>query len=116
MSALRTVSLRNLRAHKVRLALTVISVLLGTAFVAGSFVFTDTLKRSFDTIFATSDKGIDARVQSAHDYSPGVPVSLVPQLQKVAGVRVVQPQVSGGIVLVDDHGKKVDTGGAPSVG
>ena len=61
--AMRKVSLRNLRAHKVRLLLTLISVLLGTAFVAGSFVFTDTLKQSFDTIFATSDKGIDTRVQ-----------------------------------------------------
>lgn len=115
-NALRTVSLRNLRAHKVRLALTVISVLLGTAFVAGSFVFTDTLKQSFDTIFATSDKGIDARVQTAHDYSPGVPVDLVSRLRQVPGVRVVQPQINGGVVLVDDHGKKVDTGGAPSVG
>ena len=34
MSAMSTVSLRNLAAHKVRLTLTLISVLLGTAFVA----------------------------------------------------------------------------------
>ena len=44
-SAMRRVSLRNLGAHKVRLVLTVISVVLGTAFVSGSFVFTDTLQR-----------------------------------------------------------------------
>ena len=108
--------MRNLRAHKVRLALTVISVLLGTAFVAGSFIFTDTLKQSFDTIFATSDKGIDARVQPSKSFAAGVPVSAVPLIEKVPGVRAVQPQVQADIVLVDPDGKRIDTGGAPSTG
>lgn len=113
---MRTVSVRNLRAHKVRLALTVISVLLGTAFVAGSFVFTDTLKKSFDTIFASSDKGLDVRVTDKGDFSTGVPVSMVAALEKVPGVRAVQPQIGADIVLVDDTGTRVDTGGAPSEG
>ena len=39
-SVMRKVSLRNLGAHKLRLALTVFSIVLGTAFVAGSIVFT----------------------------------------------------------------------------
>jgi putative ABC transport system permease protein len=116
MSAMRTVSLRNLRAHKVRLALTLISVLLGTAFVAGSFVFTDTLKQSFDAIFQTSDKGIDARVQAVHGYQAGVPVGLLPTIKQVPGVRAVEPQIGAGMILVDDHGKRVNTGGAPSRG
>ena len=51
--------MRNLLAHKVRLLLTLISVVLGTAFVAGSFVFTDTLQHSFNTIFA------DARTRAS---------------------------------------------------
>jgi putative ABC transport system permease protein len=116
MSAMTTVSLRNLRAHKVRLALTVISVLLGTAFVAGSFVFTDTLKHSFDTIFASSDKDIDARVLPVHDYGAGVPVGAVAALRTVPGVQAVQPIIGADLVLVDDKGKKIDTGGAPSQG
>ena len=115
-NAMTKVGLRNLRAHKVRLALTVVSVLLGTAFVAGSFVFTDTLKRSFDTIFATSDKGIDARVQPRHDYGRGVPLGTVAAIEKVPGVRAAEPEISGDLVLVDRTGKKVSTGGAPSVG
>jgi putative ABC transport system permease protein len=116
VSGMRTVALRNLRAHKVRLALTVISVLLGTAFVAGSFVFTDTLKKSFDTIFATSDKGIAARVQAKHAYTAGVPVGMLPALERVPGVRAVQPTIESQLVMVDDKGKKIDTGGAPSQG
>jgi putative ABC transport system permease protein len=116
MSAMSTVSLRNLAAHKVRLTLTVVSVLLGTAFVAGSFVFTDTLQRSFDTIFNTSSKGIDAQVQPRHDYDPGVPVTLVPKLERVPGADVVEPTVQGAIVLVDPDGKKIESNGAPSEG
>ena len=83
MSAMRKVSMRNLMAHKVRLALTIVSVLLGTAFVAGSFIFTDTLQRSFDTIFETSDKGIDTQVKPVHESDPGVPIALVNKIADV---------------------------------
>jgi putative ABC transport system permease protein len=116
LAGMRSVALRNLAAHKVRLALTLISVLLGTAFVAGSFIFTDTLKKSFDTIFATSDAGIDARVQPAHGYQAGVPMSLLPTIEHVPGVRTVETVVRSPLVLVDDTGKRVDTNGAPSQG
>jgi len=113
---MRSVAMRNLAAHKVRLALTLISVILGTAFVAGSFIFTDTLKKSFDTIFDTADKGIDARVQPAHGYQAGVPINLVPTIEHVSGVRTVETVVRSPMVLVDDTGKRVDTNGAPSLG
>ena len=111
---MRTVSVRNLAAHKVRLLLTVVSVLLGTAFVAGSFIFTDTLSHSFTKIFDTADKGIDARVQAQKSYQPGVALSVVDKIKTVPGVRVVQPVADQPIVLIDKHGKRVQTGGAPS--
>ncbi len=110
------VSLRNLRAHKVRLVLTLVAVVLGTAFIAGSFVFTDTLSGSFSDIFKTSDEGIDAQVRPTHDFAAGVPDGTVAALARVPGVRAVQPQISGPVVFVDARGKRVDTGGAPSVG
>lgn len=116
MSAMRKVAVRNLAAHKVRLALTIASVVLGTAFVAGSFVFTDTLKRSFDTIFQTSDKGIDAQVRPAHEGDPGVPTALAAKIRAVPGVATVEPRVSGVAVLVDAHGNKLQSNGAPSEG
>jgi putative ABC transport system permease protein len=108
------VGFRNLRAHKVRLLLTVVSVLLGTAFVAGSFVFTDTLKHSFNAIFAAGLKGIDTRVEPQHNYDPGVPADLAAVIGKVPGVAKVSPQVSTPAVVVDSHGKRLQTGGAPS--
>ncbi len=117
-SPMRKVSLRNLAAHKVRLALTVLSVVLGTAFVAGgSFVFTDTLQKTFDSIFENTAQGVDVRVSMEERNTSGVPVEDVDKLAAVDGVRAVAPPaVSGQIVLINADGGAVQTGGAPSIG
>ncbi|KAF0846235.1 ABC transporter permease [Nocardia caishijiensis] len=114
---MRRVALRNLAAHKVRLALTVLSVVLGTAFISGSFVFTDTLQRTFDGIFAGQAEGVDVRVGPKDQQSLGVPTNIVAALAKAEGVERVAPAVNGPIVLLQPDGKKaVQTGGAPSFG
>ncbi|MBF6327203.1 ABC transporter permease [Nocardia transvalensis] len=112
---MRKVALRNLAAHKLRLALTVLSVVLGTAFIAGSFVFTDTLQRTFDGIFAQQAKGVDVRVSPQERPSLGVPVAALDKVSGLAGVRAVAPGVNGPVVLLKD-GRAVQTGGAPSWG
>ncbi|MEV4125910.1 FtsX-like permease family protein [Nocardia sp. NPDC049707] len=114
---MRKVVLRNLAAHKVRLALTLLSVVLGTAFIAGSFVFTDTLQRTFDGIFANQAKGVDVRVSPQKLQAQGIPLSVVDQISKMDGVRSVAPSVNGPLVLLYPDGKKaVQTGGAPTFG
>ena len=115
-SPMRKVSLRNLAAHKVRLALTVLSVVLGTAFVAGSFVFTDTLQKTFDGLFADAAKGVDVRVSGLEEGSSGVPLTELPTLEAVDGVRAVVPAVDGPIVLLGADKKPLQSGGAPSIG
>ena len=115
-AAMRTVSLRNLAAHKVRLALTVLSVVLGTAFVAGSFVFTDTLQRTFNGIFEDVAVGVDVRVSAREENSSGVPLADLDRLRAVTGVRAVEPGITGQIVLLGSDGKAVKGGGAPSLG
>lgn len=116
-SPMRKVALRNLAAHKVRLALTLLSVVLGTAFIAGSFVFTDTLQRTFDGIFANEAMGVDVRVSPEEQQSFGVPNSVVDEIAGMEGVRTVAPSVGGPLVLLDPAGEKpVQTGGAPSWG
>ncbi|WP_330250022.1 FtsX-like permease family protein [Nocardia sp. NBC_00565] len=114
---MRKVILRNLAAHKVRLALTLLSVVLGTAFIAGSFVFTDTLQRTFDGIFANQAKGVDVRVSPQKQQAQGIPLSVVGDISKMDGVRAVAPSVNGPLVLLNPDGKKaVQTGGAPTFG
>jgi putative ABC transport system permease protein len=43
-------TLKSLLAHKLRLVLSAVAVTLGVAFVAGSFVFTDTIRKTFDDL------------------------------------------------------------------
>lgn len=114
---MRTVALRNLAAHKVRLALTLLSVVLGTAFIAGSFVFTDTLQRTFDGIFANEAAGVDVRLSPEERQSPGIPQEVADDVAAMDGVRTVAPGIEGSVVLLDPAGEKaVQTGGAPSFG
>ena len=68
-NAMTKVSLRNIRAHKLRLALTVLAVVLGTAFIAGSMMFTNMLERTFDSAVATQYSGADVVVEPGENAS-----------------------------------------------
>ena len=62
-------SLRNLLAHKGRLALSLLAVVLSAGFVAGTLIFTDTLQSSFDDLFAGTSS--DVVVSPAETDAPG---------------------------------------------
>ena len=47
-------SWKSLMARKLRLFMSAFAIILGVAFVAGSFVFTDTLGRSFESITSST--------------------------------------------------------------
>src|SRR5438445_11175334 len=88
-------TIRGLFARKVRLALTALAILLGVSFVSATYVLTDSVKRSFNTVFAQTLSGIDLQVQGASalgsDTSPGrIPDSVVDDVARVPGVRVAQ--------------------------
>ncbi len=68
-NAMTKVSLRNIRAYKLRLALTVLAVVLGTAFIAGSMMFTNMLERTFDSAVATQYSGADVVVEPGENAS-----------------------------------------------
>ena len=59
------VALRGLRQRKLRAFVTMLAVLLGVAFIAGSYVLTDTINRSFDDIFDVAYEGTDVAVSSS---------------------------------------------------
>lgn len=113
---IRKVALRNLAAHKVRLALTVLSVVLGTAFITGSFVFTDTLQRTFDDIFGDVAKGVDVRVSSEEFGASGVPVEDITLVDALDGVERTAPTIGGGLIVLGSDGAAIQTGGAPAEG
>ena len=54
------VTLKGLLGRKVRTALTAVAIVLGVAMVSGTYVFTDSVSKAFDTIFTTRTTGSDA--------------------------------------------------------
>jgi putative ABC transport system permease protein len=122
-AALRRLSLRGLVARKVRLALTAIAVVLGVCFVSGTYVLTDTLKRSFDHVFAQTAVGVDAVVRTKAPFNSNnvsrvrVPSGLLASVRTVDGVGAAEGVIQGPAQFVTRDGKgALDTGGAPSIG
>ncbi len=116
---MRRVSLRNLRAHKLRLFLTLFSIVLGTSFVVGSIVFTNSVSKAFTDIFDSAAQGVAVEVTPADRQSPGVPLWVVDQLREqrtALGIDKLVVNNSGLVTVADSDGKAIQTGGAPSVG
>ncbi len=58
------IAVRNLWARRLRTFLTAFAVVLGVMMVAGTYVLTDTISKSFDDIFTEANQGIDAVVST----------------------------------------------------
>ncbi|WP_296393934.1 FtsX-like permease family protein [Williamsia sp.] len=117
--AMRRVSLRNLAAHKVRLVLTVLSVVLGTSFVAGSIIFTATISSAFDGIFDKVAVGVDTRLSPKDSQSTGIDESVIAQLNSrkaELGINRIVPRYSAPVTIAKADGTALQTGGAPSIG
>jgi len=57
------ITLRSLWEHKRRLISTIVAIVLGVAFMSGTFVLADTLDKVFDDLFAQVNENVDAKVQ-----------------------------------------------------
>src|SRR5579864_2444132 len=62
-------ALKNLSAHKLRLALTAVAVVLGVAFMAGTLVLTGTIKHTIDGLFRQTTSGYSVVVRATTPYS-----------------------------------------------
>ena len=59
--------LRGLFAHKLRLILSALAIILGTAFMSAAFVGGDTISKGFTDLFSTINEDIDAQVTAKTD-------------------------------------------------
>jgi putative ABC transport system permease protein len=115
-------TIRGLFARKVRLALTALAILLGVAFVSATYVLTDSVKQSFDSVFAQTLSGIDLQVQGASALGDGstpgrIPDAVVAQVAAVPGVRTANGFVRTSLAqFVDSHGDTIGGGGPPTFG
>ncbi|MEV7567740.1 ABC transporter permease [Streptomyces tanashiensis] len=111
---LRT-ALRNVLAHKARLLMTVLAVMLGVAFVSGTLVFTDTLGQAFRNQSAKSYDDVAVAVTmypSAEEArkTPGLSQQDVDKVAKLDGVASVTPRVDGFAGVPDKNGKLIGVG------
>jgi putative ABC transport system permease protein len=122
---MRRVVLKGLLAHKLRLALTALAIVLGVTFISGTFVLTDTLHNTFTTLFGRVYQNVDFEVRgtAAFTGSDGtgaarkpVPESIAATVRRIHGVAYAAGTVAGFAQFVAPDGKAIDNGGAPTLG
>ena len=126
MKGMSRVTVKGLIAHKLRLALTALSVVLGVAFVSGTFVLTDTINHTFDELFSEVSAGVDVTLRAKSGFGEAetgadtarntLPEDLVDTVKAVPGVKVAEGTVSGYAQIVTPAGKAITTSGAPTLG
>jgi putative ABC transport system permease protein len=118
------VTFKGLLAHKLRLALTALAIVLGVTFISGTFVLTDTLHNTFNTLFGHVYQNIDFEVRAKAAFTDdsggtprkAIPESLLAAVRSVPGVAEADGSVTGFAQFVAPDGKAVTTGGAPTLG
>ncbi|MFD7667351.1 ABC transporter permease [Streptomyces sp. NPDC059788] len=111
-------ALRNVLAHKARLMMTALAVLLGVAFVSGTLVFSDTVGKAVKKASAKSFKDVAVSVQSTSGDGPRIPEDgqnrstlltdrLADQVRSLPGVAAVHANVSGRATVADKDNQPI---------
>jgi putative ABC transport system permease protein len=118
-----SLTLKSIRANKVRFLLTSVAVVLGVAFMAGTFVLTDTIKKSYDDISTNVYKTTDAVVRSAQHAKDSqgkeqrgtVDNTTLATVRAAKGVQAAEPQQIGIAVVVGHDGNLLNANRTRSV-
>ena len=119
------VTLKGIWAKKVRFLLTGVAVILGVAFVSGTFVLTATISSTFDKLFTEIYQNTDAVVRAKQTFDSNfgggrgrVDASLLPVVRGTTGVAQADGSVQGLAVIVDKNDKALGSNGqgAPTFG
>jgi putative ABC transport system permease protein len=116
------VTIKGLLAHKLRLGLTALAIVLGVTFISGTFVLTDTLHNTFSELFGNIYSKIDFQVRGVAQLGSGgnavrneLPESLLATVRGVPGVAAAEGGVTGYAQFIGHDGKAIQTGGAPTL-
>jgi putative ABC transport system permease protein len=113
-------------ARKGRLVLTSLAVILGTAFLSGTFVFRDTINQTFDRLFADVFRDVDAYVRSTTfleldfggEQRATTPISVLDTVRGVEGVTSATGDIQAFARVIGKDGEPLGSegGGPPTFG
>jgi putative ABC transport system permease protein len=112
-------ALKSLWARRIRALTTVLAVVIGVAFVAGTYILTDTTFAAFDEIFedslAKTDVVITAREEVRQETGevPSFDAAVLPRVKGVDGVRVAVGQIFTAGAFFDAENEQIGTKFAP---
>lgn len=114
------IALKGILGRKARLVLTSLAVILGTAFLSGTSVFTATLDRTFNNLFEDVFKNIDGFVRSTEviegefglQERQRIPSEIVEQVKAVPGVSDAVPDIQAFARIIGKDGKPLGSEGA----
>lgn len=121
---MRKVTVKGLLAHKLRLALTSLAIVLGVTFISGTFVLTDTLHNLFFSLVGNIYQKIDFDVRGVAQFPGGeanavrnpFPETVLSTVRHVPGVAAAYGQVGGYAQYLSHAGEPIQTGGEPTLG
>ncbi|MET8978139.1 FtsX-like permease family protein [Streptomyces sp. NPDC004539] len=103
-------ALRNVLAHKARLLMTVLAVMLGVAFVSGTLIFKDTLSGGYRDQAAKSYAHVDVEVRSYDPSLPGFSGKALDEIARLDGVAAAAGRVDGIAGVADKDGEFIGSG------
>ncbi|MFJ9040499.1 ABC transporter permease [Streptomyces sp. NPDC102406] len=111
-------ALRNVFAHKARLLMTVLAVMLGVAFVSGTLVFTNTISSALEKSSSKGFDHVDVALTGGYTEAKGDKVGKETELtdatldkaRSVPGAASAYGVVSGYAAVADQDGKLVGNG------
>jgi putative ABC transport system permease protein len=117
-------TLRSFLAHKGRLLLSALAVVLSVAFVVGSLIFSDTVSRTFDRLFASTAADVTVSPKETLDeavpsgMTATLPAALADRVARIDGVAAARAEAEvPNLTVVDDRNESVSpTTGAPTIG
>ncbi|MFI2209377.1 ABC transporter permease [Streptomyces sp. NPDC020141] len=111
-------ALRNVFAHKARLSMTALAVMLGVAFVSGTLVFGDTVVQALRGASAKNLQNVAVSVQAESEWAPdseagegrstALTAELVDRIRAVPGVASAHPVVNGTATLAAQDGRPLN--------
>jgi putative ABC transport system permease protein len=122
---MRNVTIKGLLAHKLRLALTSLAIVLGVTFISGSFVLTDTLHSLFDGLVGNIYQKIDFQVRGVAQFPTSDAANavrdplaepLLGTVRHIPGVEAAYGEVSGYAQFLSRQGTPISNGGAITLG